>query len=609
MAHLEGSAGNDPRSKRTPPRGRHPSLSRPQSAGAAPSDFLGLDPEITAGYNQPFTQLTPHEIARAAAQRHAPQTFAAPSAQLTQTGTYPQFTPPGHLTPIPPPPSLTRVLQHSAHELGALVPPPPPVRTNSWLLTLDDARAGRAGVAPVIDDPDQRAAAPSYPAHLEASFAEAPPVATRTVPWLVGGLIAAASVSFLFVVGYTLLSPKLPENKVVLEPITPKAGVSERRAELADPGRRRPEVAQNPTDARGRNTTGARPTPFSPVTTVIPPAAGAASNTLIVPRYEEPPPTFIEIAPPDFAPTYGPNGQVQTPGANSDGAAPTLVPIDSASLPRWHTGLVHAAPLARNEAAPGFDELAGRPERREQVQQYLMAKSRARAPGADASATYTPPVVKAAGVTGVLGSNPPALAPQPQASSVNAEPPAAGPAGVWEGAVVPVDQIQALVQILTPRVGLVRVTLASGDVQEGRLYAVGQGQIWIDGQAGRATIARARIERLEQIGTPAEPVARTPDAGAPKSEPPAAEERVRVRADGGLFYGRIVAREGQTVTLITDDGARVTVEAASIDPAPERKTIVKRDAAPKPPPVVPLPVVPAYDPDNPHGLRPDPTPQ
>ena len=42
---------------------------------------------------------------------------------------------------------------------------------------------------------------------------------------------------------------------------------------------------------------------------------------------------------------------------------------------------------------------------------------------------------------------------------------------VWEGAVVPVDQIASKEQILTPRVGLVRVTLASGDVKEGRLHA------------------------------------------------------------------------------------------------------------------------------------------
>ncbi len=36
-------------------------------------------------------------------------------------------------------------------------------------------------------------------------------------------------------------------------------------------------------------------------------------------------------------------------------------------------------------------------------------------------------------------------------------------------------------------------------------------------------------------------------------------ERVRVRAKGGTFYGHLVSREGKMVTLLLDEGFRITV--------------------------------------------------
>jgi RNase P/RNase MRP subunit p29 len=154
--------------------------------------------------------------------------------------------------------------------------------------------------------------------------------------------------------------------------------------------------------------------------------------------------------------------------------------------------------------------------------------------------------------------------------------------GVWDGEAVPVDQIGAKMQILTPRVGRVRVTLASGDVKEGRLHAVGEGQLWLEVGRSFESIARANIERLEQIGGAAEVLAASSEKPAAKPAAPSSDKRVRVRTAGGLFYGKIVARDGDTLTLLTDEGARVTIEGGSIEAAPEHKTVVKHPAPPKP---------------------------
>jgi hypothetical protein len=50
----------------------------------------------------------------------------------------------------------------------------------------------------------------------------------------------------------------------------------------------------------------------------------------------------------------------------------------------------------------------------------------------------------------------------------------------------------------------------------------------------------------------------------PTATPPQTPQRQRVRTAGGVFFGRVLARDGRTVTLITDAGTRVTVEAEEI---------------------------------------------
>jgi len=69
----------------------------------------------------------------------------------------------------------------------------------------------------------------------------------------------------------------------------------------------------------------------------------------------------------------------------------------------------------------------------------------------------------------------------------------------------------------------------------------------------------------------------TPGLGAPGSQELAGLPRVRVHNPGGTFYGKVIARDESTVTLITDEGARVMLESRDVEPAPlgVRSVVVK----------------------------------
>jgi hypothetical protein len=56
---------------------------------------------------------------------------------------------------------------------------------------------------------------------------------------------------------------------------------------------------------------------------------------------------------------------------------------------------------------------------------------------------------------------------------------------------------------------------------------------------------------------------------------------VRVRTPGGVFFGQIVAREGSSLTLLTDEGSRITLESDDIEAAPIQKPVVKHVAGAK----------------------------
>lgn len=184
------------------------------------------------------------------------------------------------------------------------------------------------------------------------------------------------------------------------------------------------------------------------------------------------------------------------------------------------------APSAAPEAGAEFDR-AG-------VDRWLAERSRASAPISDAGA--------------IRAAEPrlPGAASQTSATAT----------GIWEGATIPVEALSGGLRLQTPSVGRVRVRLEGGARTEGRLTAIGQGRVWIETDAGPVEVETAKMRGLEQIGE------QSPAVAAPQ-----APKRQRVRTAGGVFFGRLLARDGRTVTLITDSGTRVTVEADEIGDA------------------------------------------
>jgi hypothetical protein len=137
-------------------------------------------------------------------------------------------------------------------------------------------------------------------------------------------------------------------------------------------------------------------------------------------------------------------------------------------------------------------------------------------------------------------------------------------AGVWEGSVIPMDAISSPSRLLTPGVGRVRAVIQHGEIFEGNLYAVGQGLIWIDTDVGRLALLSDQVQRIEHLTSRV----RASVLGAPGSQELAGLPRVRVHTPGGTFYGKVIARDDGTVTLITDEGARVMLESRDVESAP-----------------------------------------
>ncbi len=134
-------------------------------------------------------------------------------------------------------------------------------------------------------------------------------------------------------------------------------------------------------------------------------------------------------------------------------------------------------------------------------------------------------------------------------------------AGIWDPASVPLEHVDHKTKVLTPNVGRVRVVLKTKDIFEGSLYAVGEGSLWLDTQYGRMGLAGTRVDRVEQLDSPPD----APALGAPGSQSFAGMARVRVKTPGGVFYGKVISRDDQTTTLITDDGARITILSKDVE--------------------------------------------
>jgi len=128
--------------------------------------------------------------------------------------------------------------------------------------------------------------------------------------------------------------------------------------------------------------------------------------------------------------------------------------------------------------------------------------------------------------------------------------------GVWEGATVPLDALDAPSRCLTPSVGRVRVELADGTEFEGRLHSVGEGKLWLENDLGRMALLGAQIRTLRQL---------PPLVEAPSLLEMPVLPLVRVRTPGGLFQGRLLRREEGRVTLLTAEGGQVTLDDAEVE--------------------------------------------
>ena len=135
---------------------------------------------------------------------------------------------------------------------------------------------------------------------------------------------------------------------------------------------------------------------------------------------------------------------------------------------------------------------------------------------------------------------------------------------VWRGNDVPMEAIFAPARTLMPRVGDVRVHMTSGELMEGRLYAVGQHRVWLDIEAGRIGLDGETVERFEHLAVPAGTSGPVYGTGV----------NVRVAVPGGAMFGRVIAQDGDRVTLMTPEGARVTLAEAKIEPIGTGRAVV-----------------------------------
>lgn len=136
----------------------------------------------------------------------------------------------------------------------------------------------------------------------------------------------------------------------------------------------------------------------------------------------------------------------------------------------------------------------------------------------------------------------------------------------WRFKSVPSRKFNDDDMVFTPNVGNVRVVLKGGEAFDGRLHSVGQGKIMLDTKMGRMAVDARRADRVDRI-TDDRSVLRGPATTASTS----GLKRVKVRTDGGVFYGHLVSREGKRVTLLMDEGFRITLESDDVTEAADRR--------------------------------------
>lgn len=131
---------------------------------------------------------------------------------------------------------------------------------------------------------------------------------------------------------------------------------------------------------------------------------------------------------------------------------------------------------------------------------------------------------------------------------------------IWPHSTVPESEVGGAAFVLTPNVGDVRVVLDGGETIDGRLHGVGQNRIVLDTRLGRLSIDGRRASRIDRFGRKAT----RPSTGVVNTK---GLDMVRVMADGGIFQGHLLSRENGRVTLLLEQGMRITLESDVVEPA------------------------------------------
>ncbi|MDG1983248.1 MAG: hypothetical protein P8M11_01650, partial [Planctomycetota bacterium] len=132
----------------------------------------------------------------------------------------------------------------------------------------------------------------------------------------------------------------------------------------------------------------------------------------------------------------------------------------------------------------------------------------------------------------------------------------------WRFKSVPNRKFDAEQMMFTPNVGNVRVVLLGGEAFDGRLHSVGKGKVLLDTEMGRMAVDARRVERVDRITGDRSSLRRPSSTSST-----AGLKRVKVQAQGGVFYGHLVSQEGSRVTLLMSEGFRITLESNDVTEA------------------------------------------
>lgn len=260
----------------------------------------------------------------------------------------------------------------------------------------------------------------------------------------------------------------------------------------------------------------------------------------------DPKPTPAATKPPTPEPTRAPTFEVATKGASSTpaGVPGALVTPDASPSPAHDSGPVAQVPTTVPTPSSGGQTSGG------DLLQALLSNPVSSSSGSAATAAT-------AAAFPNLDSPEYAWAAEDRLQMI------------WRGSEVPLGAVSGPAKTLMPHVGSVRVFMTTGDVFEGRLYAVGQNHVWIDAAPGRIGLDGERVERIEVL--PPAPTGLITKAG---EFDVAGGKRVRVRVPGGMLYGTVLKAEGDEVILAREGGGRVRVQASDIEDLGTGRTIV-----------------------------------